>query len=158
MVEIQSKSWMVVLSRMIASGGFLCNWTISNFSIASYISNLEIWHTIDANRIFTSLQNHDVATSQRWRRTKERSKPALCKSLTASFHSNDHSLVKAFTWVSCISISTAAKILNKGFPTTKLTVNCLMKSLCLVCRCPNNGTFFEGIKNWWICVLGPTKL
>ena len=158
MAEIQSRPWMAVLSKMTEFGGFLCKWAISDFSIVSSFSSSEIRRTINANRIFTSLRNHDVATSQRWRRTKERSKPALCKSFTASFHSNDHSLVKAFTWVSCISISTAAKILNKGFPTTKLTVNCLMKSLCLVHRCSNNGTLSKGNENRWIHVLGPTKL
>ena len=157
-MEIQSKPWMVVLSKITASGRFLCNWTISDFSIVSYVSNSKIQHIIDANWIFASLWNHDVATSQRWWKTKETSKPALCKSLTASLHSNNRSSVKAFTWVSCISISTATKILNKGFPTAESTVNYPMKSLCLVRRCSNNGTLFEGTKNLWIHVLRPTKL
>ena len=52
----------------------------------------------------------------------------------------------------------AAKILNKGFMTTKPTVNYLMKSLCLVRRCSNNGTLYKGTENQWICVLGTTKL
>ena len=158
MVEIQSRPWMAVLFKMTASGGFLWNWTISDFSIASSVSNLEIRRTIDANRIFTSLQNHDVATSWRWRRTKETSKPALCRSLTTSLHSNNRSSVKAFTKVSCISISTTAKIINKGFATIESTVNCPMKLLCLVHRCSNNGTFSEGNKNRWIRVLRPMKL
>ena len=41
----------------------------------------------------------------------------------------------------------AAKILNKGFMTTKPTANYPMKSLCLVHRCSNNGTLFEGTEN-----------
>ena len=130
---------MAVLSKMTASRTLLCNWTISDFSIASSISNLEIQRIIYANQIFTSLWNHNVATSQKWRRTKETSKPALCKSLTTSLHLNNRFSVKAFTWVSCISISTTTKILNKGFPTTEPIVNCPMKSLCLVRRCSNNG-------------------
>ena len=158
MAEIQSKPWMAVLSKMMTLGGFLCNWTISDFNIVSSISNSEIQRTIDANRIFMSLRNHDVATSQRWQRTKETSKPALCRSLIASLHSNNRSLVKAFNWVSCISISTAAKILNKGFPTAEPIVNYPMKSLCPVRKCSNNGKLSKGTENRWIRVLGPTKL